>query len=963
MDENRTEVRAISQLRLSKVMKEQLEPLTTEDIRRTVIRTAEFVGADDVDIEAIVSDLESIFATVIGRHSVITSDDGWEPWLDARAPNIEWRFWDRYRQHLLRDHGWASTTIDKMDESTEGALGLLHDPIKRGSWSRRGLIVGDVQSGKTSNYIGLICKAADAGYKVIVVLAGFHKSLRCQTQIRLEEGFLGYDRTYGDSENAVGPVGVGLIDPSLRADSITTRADDGDFKRQVANNFGGINPGGNPLVFVVKKNASVLRNLNRWVRSVAGGKGGVHRVHDIPLLVIDDEADQGSVDTGKQDYDGDGNPDPDHDPTAINRLIRRLLKLFDQHAYVGYTATPFANVFIHDQAATTSEGEDLFPKSFILSLPTPSNHVGPSTVFGYTNDDGSVVEGLPVIRPVEDHAATLELSERFGWMPPKHDKHHVPMHGDADKMPPSLEGAVHSFLLSTAARYARGQDKKHNTMLVHVTRFTAVQARVATQLRDKVTSLKRRIRYGEGELENNTLDQLEKLWNNDFAPTTAALVDQGFVPASLRLSWSDVEPHIGAVASSIRVREINGLAGEVLDYKRHEDIGLNVIAVGGDKLSRGLTLEGLTTSYFLRASRMYDTLMQMGRWFGYRPGYLDLCRLYTTGEMEEWFSHIAMASDELREDFGRMVASGGTPRDFGHRVRSHPTMLVTSAVKMRSGHEIDVTFSGDISETVNFRRDRSTLQNNLAAAEALLNVAWDQHGAPATVSDKSSGLIWSATQGAPVKGEHMIAFLRQYSEHPVSKRVKTKLLADYIEAEMAEGRLTDWSILVGSGEAAPKDLGPLKGVSLVQRAWHLTSTADRESLQEQNHYRIRRLLSPTDEFADLTPSERDMALRLSIEAWEENPYSRSRPGERRARPARPAGAPIREVRPESRGLLMIYPLDPGDESEGKVEVDALHLPVIGFGISFPTVGEDRASRVRYTVSNMYYLEEVLGDSE
>ena len=163
------------------------------------------------------------------------------------------------------------------------------------------------------------------------------------------------------------------------------------------------------------------------------------------------------------------------------------------------------------------------------------------------------------------------------------------------------------------------------------------------------------------------------------------------------------------------MRTINGSAGDVLDYEENKLTGLNVIAIGGDKLSRGLTLEGLSVSYFLRASRMYDTLMQMGRWFGFRDGYFDVCRLYTAAELLEWFTHIAAASEELQREFQHMVNVGGTPKDYGLRVRSHPVMLVTSAVKMRNGTNMQLSFSGDVSETIIFNSDARWIAQNFTA--------------------------------------------------------------------------------------------------------------------------------------------------------------------------------------------------------------------------------------------------------
>ena len=685
MNENYKAVRTTAQILLNQKLEAGATSLTSAEIRDAVKRTMAFHGCTDVKLELVVADLEAAFQTIIGSERALLGEtENWEPWLRSRKATIDWLFWSRYERYLLQEQGWAPQTLSRLDESTDRILDLLAAPDREGNWDRRGMVVGHVQSGKTANYTGLVCKAADAGYKLIVVLAGFHKSLRSQTQIRLEEGFLGYDRGAAvlAPDAPLQRIGVGLLDPFPRADSITTRADAGDFNRNVARNFA-INPGGNPLLFVVKKNGSVLRNLLAWVRWAANARDERARpyVKDVPLLVIDDEADQGSIDTRAGAFDADGRPDPDHDPTVLNKRIRQLLHLFDQSAYVGYTATPFANIFVHERAHTEKEGEDVFPRSFIIALPTPSSYVGPSRVFGYENDDGDPVPGLPIIRTVADHAVTREPRETEGWMPPKHQTTHRPLFESLDQVTPSLRDAIRSFILVCAARIARGQGAEHNSMLVHVTRFTNVQGRIAEQIRQELDYTTRSLRYGDGDSAEQVRENLQSLWIRDFVPTTRAVVDAGGMSPDVVRGWPDVEPYLEQASASITVREINGQAGEVLDYVNHRSTGLNVIAVGGDKLSRGLTLEGLSVSYFLRASRMYDTLMQMGRWFGYRPGYLDLCRLYTTEDLVDWYSHIAAASDELRDDFNRMVASGGTPRHFGHRVKSHPALMVTSQVR------------------------------------------------------------------------------------------------------------------------------------------------------------------------------------------------------------------------------------------------------------------------------------------
>ncbi|MDE2822623.1 MAG: Z1 domain-containing protein [Chloroflexota bacterium] len=956
MNQNYKAARTIAQVSLQTQLSDEVVSLTSQQIHQAVEAAIGFLQADDVAIEALVADLEAAFQTVIGRERLLSGDrDGYEPWLSSRSGSISWRFWERYEQFLAQEKRWPPATLRRLDDSTDRALELLMDPRKAGEWDRRGLVMGHVQSGKTSHYVGLISKAADAGYKLIIVLAGFHKSLRSQTQIRLEEGFLGYDRgaTQASPHAPVKAIGVGLVDNSARADSITTRADDGDFKRDVANNFA-VSPGGHPLLFVVKKNNSVLKNLLNWVAFLAkdSDEQGNQYVSGIPLLVIDDEADQGSIDTQRQEYDETGQPDPDHDPTAINGSIRRLLHLFGQSAYVGYTATPFANIFIHEGGATPSEGADLFPRSFILSLPSPSNYVGPDRVFGGRHEDGRS-PGLPIIRTVTDHADSEALDERSGWIPPKHDKLHEPRYEGRDSVPPSLREAVFAFVLSIAARSARGQRAEHNSMLVHVTRFNFVQHKVAEQIRSLLAETKRRLRFGDGDSPSQLRTVLRELWETDFGPTSRrvkhAESDQG-MPVH---EWSEIQSGLLDAVQSIRVREINGMAGEVLDYIDHSSTGLNAIAIGGDKLSRGLTLEGLSVSYFLRASRMYDTLMQMGRWFGYRPGYLDLCRLYTTPEMRDWFAHISEASEELREDFDRMAASGQTPRDFGHRVKSHPLMMVTSQVKMKSGRQIDITFAGDISETISFWRDRAHVDANWLAGQHLIETIEQAGTLPQRPHrpSKSKARMWQGVTPA-----HVVGFLWAYQEHEASRRVKTKLLADYITAENQRGFLLDWTVLLASGSHDEScKLGSVE-VNLAERAWHLASSTaldrDRElkSYQESNHYRIRRLVSPNDERADLAEDEYQRALDQTLEVWREDP-------EARARPTRPSGPAIRTVRSAKRGLLLLYALK-GDE--GKVEGATRSVPILGFGISFPRGDLDSASKVQYVVNNVYHEQELSG---
>ena len=925
-------------------------PLSRETITESVDRalSVDPRWRDSVDIDRLIRELETRFDVWIGRETTLEGNDDHVSWLDAERAQ-GWRYWTRYRQHL--ESSWALSSIESLDSVTNRVLSLLEDPNREGAWDRRGLVVGHVQSGKTSNYIGLICKAADAGYKLIVVLSGLHKNLRSQTQMRLDEGFLGYETLPPQeaSTRDLRTIGVGLIDSdsAIWPDYVTNRADNGDFSRNVANNLG-INPGGRPLLFVIKKNVSVLRNLQSWVDRVANARDAEADrpiVTNVPLLVIDDEADLASVDTRQQDFNEEGHPDPEHDPTAINGHIRRFLLCFEKSAYIGYTATPFANIFIHEQGTTTEQGEDLFPRSFIMTLPAPSNYIGPVRLFGLDPDDdvANTVDPLPLYRPVTDHAESLDPREREGWMPPRHVNGHVPRYEGLDDLPPSLRQAVYAFILSCAARRVRGHSGKHNSMLVHVTRFTVVQHAVFSQVEGLLQQLRRRIERGEGASTVTALSELRRMWEQDSLPTTAAVKQQIDDPEIVDVSWEEMEKHLTRVVSDISVREINGTAGDVLDYDTHHATGLNVIAIGGDKLARGLTLEGLTVSYFLRASRMYDTLMQMGRWFGYRPGYLDLCRLYTTPDLAEWFQHITEASEELRQEFDHMVSVGGTPMQYGLRVKTHPALMVTSRVKMRHGTELQLSFAHSISETVVFHRDtHNVIMNFRAAVEFIRQLGAPTESDPARLRPNGRKHRWSSTYlWSSVSADEVMAFLDNYTTHESAVRVHSSILREYIEAQLEVDELVNWTVALISGGSDEQYMVGGRSVTLIRR-----SPSTRSSyIPETERYVIRRLLAPRDEAIDLELEDYEAALRMTMDNWRADP-GRSR---RVQEPTTPSGPSIRERRSAGNGLLLLYPLSPsGDHVEGDV-------PVIGFGISFPK--SPSARTVTYTVNNVYSQQE------
>ena len=906
----------------------------------------------DLDREAVTDELVRRFSMVIGRSGSLAEDGNHVAWLDAERKR-GWRLWQRYREYQEEDLPEAA--VEALDLSTERILELLEDPRREDGWDRRGLVVGHVQSGKTANYTGLICKAADAGYKIIIVLAGLHNNLRSQTQIRLDEGFLGFETAPSGADLV--PIGVGLKDgdPAIRPNFATNRTERGDFSTRAAAHLG-VKPEQRPWLFVVKKNKAILQQLLAWIRNhVANGASletGQKVVTNLPLLVVDDEADHASVDTGEDVIGENGLPDEEHSPTAINSLVRQILNSFSRKAYVGYTATPFANIFIHEKGRTRLEGPDLFPSSFIISLAAPSTYVGPARVFGL-RAGASRSEGLPLIREVTDFEDEGGIG---GWMPQGHkSSHRVPELEEPFGIPSSLRRAVLSFLLACAARRCRGQGHKHASMLVHVTRFKAVQEQVHEQVEDTMRSVRQRLQRGIGDADLRL--ELRQLWERDFVPVTDGILQTVRDPSIKAAGWGDIEPVLAEVAADIQVRMINGTSRDVLDYVDKAAVGLKVIAIGGDKLARGLTLEGLCTSYFLRASRMYDTLMQMGRWFGYRPGYLDLCRLYTTSDLVEWFEHIADASEELREEFDLMEASGGTPRDYGLKVQSHPVLTVTSRIKMRTARTLMLSFSGRLLETVVLHRDPTVLAANLDELRKLIanmGIA-DEPGSirrdrPDEARHEWEGWLWRGVDAAVV-----VAFLRRFQTHRDAPQANAQVLAGFIEQMTDRGELTRWTVaVIGSGgDRDPIALGTGISVGMPVRKRKHGSDAD-------DRYSIGRLLSPRDEGIDLDASSWQAALDRTRLTWSADPARAQNP-----QPELPSGPAMREVRgfgsdgiaaQPNTGLLLLYVLDPVRAGAG---INNSVEGVVAFGISFP--GSKSGVKVEYKVANLAWEQEYARD--
>lgn len=623
---------------------------TEEELRQLAsgLSVALQTGLTPAELEQVVRLVEEKNGIRAGLGAIV--DDGeFVPWLDDAKSSIDPYYWTRYRK-LLIQQGMPRDVVVSLDKVTDSILSRMGNPNLDQAWDRRGMVVGHVQSGKTANYAGLICKAADAGYRLIVVIAGIHNNLRNQTQGRVDEGFIGRDtgRQLPGSKSNKNVIGVGKFDSARTPVSLTNTIRD-FHKATASTNTSEIDSYKVPVVLVIKKNHRTLANLLEWLRD--NSLSGDSEMIDQPMLLIDDEADNASINTKYKD----------DLITRINGQIRDLLKTFHRSCYIGYTATPFANIFIDPDQDDDMFKEDLFPRDFIIGLDAPTNYFGGKKIFV----DGFHEDGKPIwLRTIQDND---------GILPIKH-----PIDQTIDQLPPSLHYALRAFLVARAIRDLRGQAASHCSMLVNASRFTGVQGLIRNRLHEAVERIQNSVRINASLNERALGD-----------PEIAALRDVW--AAEYREAWDDwgsIQDALLEAIASAKVVEVNSKTND-LNYTAGGERGQTVIAVGGFSLSRGLTLEGLTITWFLRNSMMYDTLMQMGRWFGYRGGYEDLCRIWMPDKAIKWYSFIANATEELHRELKIMERAKATPSMFGLAVRSHPSaLMVTARNKMGSSEEI-----------------------------------------------------------------------------------------------------------------------------------------------------------------------------------------------------------------------------------------------------------------------------------
>jgi len=845
----------------------------------------------------------------IRRVRGVSEEGGPKPWFDDWDP-ADGFYWPRQRQYLLDQVGRSPEAVEATDDDSDRVLAYLEDPRGTGpeAFNTRGLVIGHVQSGKTENFSALIAKAADVGYQVIIVLSGVQNGLRQQTQRRLERE-LGLEN--------VSP-GVGLPPAGRRWNNPTTANLYGDFTPGTSDPS--ILQGNEKVIFVVKKWHTVLDKLIRFIDEGEPPAG-------LPVLVIDDEADQASINTGGNrqqpldelvdENDLTVNLEDETDPSTTNRLIRKLLTKFQRVAYVGYTATAFANVLIDHEAEDVEVYEDLYPKDFILTLFPRPNYVGASRLFGRdalegTPEDG--VDGLDVIRliPGSDMASVAPEGVKLVDFTPS--------------IPNSLEEAFEDWLLATGGVLARAGEDHPSAMLIHIHQRTAIQNALAPQVEEMVRRVRNEWRYDkDGPLRARMAER----WETQFRAVTRR------IDAEREMTFEEIEGHLDRLLKDgVPVLALNSRSDDVLDYEH--DPNLKAVLIGGNRLSRGMTIEGLTVSYYVRESPYFDTLMQMGRWFGYREWYVDLTRLWTTDTLASWFRDLALREEELRDQILQAERDRLSPRQAGYRIRSHPAMMVTAQNRMGAGRMKDLSYDGRMIQTSRFRlHDREWLAENLAATRALLA----QLGAPG--HDPSGVPLWD-----DVPWETVQEFLSRYRTVQSRTSFDADAAAGYIGRQAENGELLRWKIAVATQEHLVEEL---RQIDLEIEGWGPVNAIARTRLRDDRSS-VGVLTNPARMNGPIRQGDEEIGL--SDEAILEARHELSDGRYERIRDALLAQRSVEE------GLLVIYPISqyskprPGADKRRDLfdDPDSGGESVIGVALAFPPSGS--AATIEYVVGSV-----------
>lgn len=879
-------------------------------------------------------ELETVIKVYLSSHKVhidsgaMLIEENHQEWYQENKKNNPMKFWNRYWKYLLHKKNFSNTVLNRMDKTTDEIMDLVGDPNSLETFSRKGMIIGDVQSGKTATYIGLMNKAADAGYRVVILLTGLIEKLRSQTQERVDYGFIGLDSNRLDSPEARTWVGVGEFDPSISAIGLTSKSQ--DFNFHIAQLRGKLDCFNTAVVFVLKKNKTILEWLEKWMLKNIDSSGKV----PYPMLLLDDEADNGSINTNKQGQDA----------TTINACIRRIFNLFTKATYIGCTATPYANIFIDPDP----ELQDLFPTHFIYSLPSPSNYMGAASIFSDSNDRYAINSEETDIKAKAGkfNFVLKDINDCEKYIPISHKSKF-----EVENLPKSMEKAIISFFIANTIRDLRGDVSSHRTMLVNVSRFIKVQNDLTYKIDSFVRDYRRDIDCYAALSEKEALShKCIKNIHDVYAAEYRQLPDDGS-DSEKHYSWQQIQHALRDSVATIQVRSVNGgNAVKNLNYDENKVNGLRLIAVGGLSLSRGLTLEGLIISYYYRNTKMYDTMLQMGRWFGYRDGYADLCQVWMSEESQDWYTYITKATEELKRDIRIMQGQNKTPEEFGMRVRSDKNaLLVTAKNKMQTSTMTDVLVS--LSQTVVETKYVKISKDSICKNFELVRKWISENLKPEYLFNSEDRALRSSLQFKNLNYSKIVELLRDFDASDLNTTFQTETLAEMIDKSAS---ITPyWDVLIASGKYGDVISFGQFSVPRVQRSYSIKKgpiaqiAGDSAHLGSRNAYKCGLTTEEVSEIIQIVNDQRckeDKGKDLRQEDYFVKTNNQRNP------------------------LLVIWPLElTGAGKTHSRYVDNLtirnqiddmnhsdeNIAVIGLSIGYPKVDERTEVKARYKVNKIY----------
>lgn len=693
-------------------------------------------------------------------------------WLPEKIESgkLKWDSWSKYKKYVLEFSGkYSDESISAIDDISTKVVDRMGNPASpKSDFPTYGLLMGDVQSGKTATYTGICHKAIDAGYRFIIVLTGTKDSLRIQTQVRLDKDLRNFQTNSEGHQRQI----IDSWKSSYTWRLLTTPENDFNISKLDTS----IPPSTSKQVVlaVVKKNSSVLGNLLLWLQNRVNDLG----IKSLPCLIIDDEADLASINVSNKN----------NSPTAINKKIRNILKYFDKAAYLGITATLFANVFIDpqiDEKTGKMKADvlpDLFPRDYIFVLPPPKGYLGAEKLFGDDDEtDKAPIKYRTLIRVGSESALQKIKKDTV-----------------LEELPNSLKQSILYFLCVCTYRDMTSVLSSNISMLVHISRLKGFHEQLRKLIKQYVKEIQdlafSASRRSCSNIENNEIYcQLKDIWSNG-CRNELWYTDNAIGPKPLTLKelshkdWSLVwRENFAESVKKIKIEKINSDNKIKSMEEFYEKNDARLIAVGGDALSRGLTLEGLCVTYFFRNSVMYDSLLQMGRWFGYRGRDADIMKIWISDPILESFRYITQALSEFRQTLDTMIEKGKTPEQFGLKIRMAPPnvkLMVTAANKRRTVKEIQCY--EDISgpqQAATFPIDEATRKFNMdCVSDFLLNLGPSQRGYEAYPNIKqgkdlgSTDLVWKSVPAARVA-----TLLRNFKVYSWTNNIDIYSAADKIE--------------------------------------------------------------------------------------------------------------------------------------------------------------------------------------